>query len=59
VIRFAEFYHQVKFPQALELLYQWRGLARLLRQAAGFYGMQLHRHGEAVAYKHSRNPSAV
>ena len=27
VIRFAELYHQVQFPQALALLRQWRGLA--------------------------------
>ena len=27
VIRFAELYHQVKFPQALALLRQWRGAA--------------------------------
>ena len=50
VIRFAEIYHDVKFPQALALLRQWRGLAPLLQQAADFYCMQLHRHGEAVAY---------
>jgi DNA primase len=54
VIRFAELYHQVKFPQALALLHQWRGLAPLLHQATGFYHMQLHRHGEAVAYLHQR-----
>ena len=54
VIRFAEIYHQVKFPQALALLQQWRGLAPLLHEAAGFYRMQLHRHGEAVAYLHRR-----
>jgi len=30
VIRFAEIYHEVKFPQALALLRQWRGLAPLL-----------------------------
>jgi len=54
VIRFAELYHQVRFPQALALLYQWRGMAPLLHQAAGFYRMQLHRHGEAVAYLHQR-----
>jgi DNA primase len=54
VIRFAELYHQVKFPQALALLYQWRGLAPLLHEAAGFYRMQLHRHGEAVAYLRQR-----
>src|SRR5882672_1554285 len=54
VIRFAELYHQVKFPQALALLHQWRGLAPLLHEAAGFYRIQLHRHGEAVAYLHQR-----
>ena len=54
VIRFAELYHQAKFPQALALLYQWRGLAPLLREAAGFYRMQLHRYGEAIAYLHQR-----
>ena len=54
VIRFAELYHQVKFPQALELLHQWRGLGPLLHEAASFYRMQLHRHGEAVAYLRQR-----
>ncbi len=54
VIRFVEDYHQVTFLQAVTLLYQWRGLAPLLRDAAGFYRMQLHRHGEAVAYLHQR-----
>ena len=50
VIRFAEIYHDVKFPQALALLRQWRGLAPLLQQATDLYRMQLHRHGEAVTY---------
>ena len=50
VIRFAEIYHEVKFPQALALLRQWRGLAPLLQQATDFYRLQLHRHTEAVAY---------
>jgi len=50
VIRFAELYHQVRFPQAVALLCQWRGLPPLLHEAAGFYRMQLHRHSEAVAY---------
>jgi hypothetical protein len=50
VIRFAEIYHDVKFPQALALLRQWRGLAPLLQQATDFYRLQLHRHTEAVAY---------
>src|SRR5690242_10898209 len=54
VIRFAELYHQVKFPEALALLHQWRGLPPLLHEAAGFYRMQLHRHGEAVAYLYQR-----
>jgi DNA primase len=54
VIRFAELYHQVKFPQALALLRQWGGLAPLLYEAAGFYRMQLHRRGEAIAYLHQR-----
>jgi DNA primase len=54
VIRFAELYHQVKFPQALALLHQWRGLPPLLHEAAGFYCMQLHRHGEAISYLHQR-----
>ena len=53
VIRFAELYHQVRFPQALSLLHQWRGLAPLLHEVAGFYRMQLHRHSEAVAYSGS------
>ena len=48
-IRIVEHYHQVKFPQAVALLYQWRGLEPLLHEAAGFYRMQLHRHGVAVA----------
>jgi DNA primase len=58
VIRFAELYHQVRFPQALALLNQWRGLAPLLHQATGFYRMQLHRHGEAVEYLHHRGVSS-
>ena len=54
VIRFAELYHQVKFPQALTLLRQWRGLPPLLHETAGFYRLQLHRHPEAVAYLYLR-----
>ena len=54
VIRFVELYRQVKFSQALALLHQWRGLAPLLHDAADFYRMQLHRHGEAMAYLHQR-----
>jgi hypothetical protein len=54
VIRFAELYHQVKFPQAVVLLRQWRGVEPVLQQAASFYRMQLHRHSEAVAYLYQR-----
>ncbi len=58
VIRFAEIYHDVKFPQALALLRQWRGLAPLLQQAADFYRLQLHRYSEAVAYLQQRGVHA-
>jgi DNA primase len=54
VIRFAELYHQVKFPQALVLLRQWRGAEPVVQEAARFYHMQLHRHSEAVAYLYQR-----
>jgi len=54
VIRFAELYHQVRFPQALWLLREWRGSAPLLQAVADLYRIQLHRHGEAVAYLHQR-----
>jgi DNA primase len=50
VIRFVEIYHELRFPQALVLLRQWRGLAPLLPEAAAFYSLQLHRHSQAVAY---------
>jgi DNA primase len=54
VIRFAELYHQVRFPQALWLLRQWRGSAPLLQVVADLYRVQLHRHGEAIAYLNQR-----
>jgi DNA primase len=54
VIRFAELYHQVKFPQAVVLLRQWRGVEPLVPEAARFYRIQLHRHSEAVAYLYQR-----
>jgi DNA primase len=54
VIRFAEIYHEVRFPQAVALLRQGRGLAPLLQDAADFYRLQLHRHCAAVAYLHQR-----
>jgi DNA primase len=54
IIRFAELYHQVGFPQAVALLNQWRGLAPLLPAATDLYRLQLHRHSEAVAYLRQR-----
>ena len=35
MIRFAELYHQVKFPQAVALLHQWLGLAPMLNDSNG------------------------
>jgi DNA primase len=54
VIRFAELYHQVKFSQAVALLYQWRGAIPVLHEAARFYRIQFHRHSEAFAYLYQR-----
>jgi DNA primase len=54
VIRFTENYHEVRFPEALSLLLQWRGLTPLLDETARFYQLQLHRHSEAVWYLHQR-----
>ncbi len=59
VIRFAQDYHQVKFLQAVARLYQWRGLAPLVHEAADFYRMQLHRHGEAVEYLQQRGVRGI
>ena len=50
VIRLAELYHGVRFVEAMALLRHWSGLGSLLPDVANFYQMQLHRHGEAVAY---------
>jgi DNA primase len=54
VIRFAELYHQVNFPQALTLLRQWCGLTPLLNAVIDFYRMQLQRYNEAVIYLDQR-----
>jgi DNA primase len=54
VIRFAEIYHEVRFPAALSLLRQWRGFAPLLDETAHFYQLQLHRHSQGVSYLHQR-----
>jgi DNA primase len=62
VIRFAEIYHQVKFPQALALLREWCGLIPLLDQVTDFYRIQLFRHRNAairyaqVGFTSSVNP---
>lgn len=58
MIRFVELYHQVRFPQALTLLRQWRGWAPVLHETGEFYRVQLHRHGEALAYR-KRSLAAV
>jgi DNA primase len=54
VIRFAEMYHELRFPHVVALLRQWRGLTPLLQDAANFYRLQLHRHSAAVAYLDQR-----
>jgi DNA primase len=54
VIRFAELYHEVKFPQAVVLLRQWYGVGPLLEEVTNFYRMQLTRHREAVSYLEQR-----
>ncbi len=50
VIRFAELYHHVKFPQAVAMLRDWRGVTPLLEEVTSFYRMQLSRHCEAISY---------
>src|SRR5260370_39561607 len=54
VIRFAELYHQVNFPQALTLLRQWCGLSPLLNAVFDFYRIPLNRYNEAVGYLDQR-----
>jgi DNA primase len=54
VIRFAELYHQVKFPQAVVLLHQWRGVGPVLQEAVRFYRTQFYRHSEAFLYLYER-----
>jgi DNA primase len=54
VIRFAELYHQVHFPQALTLLREWRGLAPLLNAVFDFYRVQLQRYNVPIAYLDQR-----
>jgi len=54
VIRFAELYHQVNFPQAVALLRRWCGLAPLLNAVIDFYRIQLQRYNDAVVYLDQR-----
>jgi DNA primase len=54
VIRFAELHHHVKFPQAVAMLREWRGVTPLLEEVTSFYRMQLSRHREAVSYLQQR-----
>jgi DNA primase len=58
VIRFAELYHQVKFPEAVALLREWCGVTPLLEEVTSFYRMQLYRHREAVSYLQQRGLNA-
>ena len=54
VIRFAELFHQVNFPQAVAILRRWYGLCPLLEAVSNFYCIQLTRHREAVSYLEQR-----
>jgi DNA primase len=54
IIRFAELYYQVKFPQALTLLLDWRGITPPLDEAARFYQSQLPLSGAALSYLRQR-----
>jgi hypothetical protein len=44
----------VKFPQAVVLLRQWRGVEPVLQEAVRFYRTQFHRHSEALVYLYER-----
>jgi DNA primase len=61
VIRFAELYHQVNFPQAVTLLRQWCGLTPLLNTVIHFYRSEEspeRARAKAAAYSTSR-PGSV
>jgi DNA primase len=63
IIRFVEFYHQVKFPQALAGLLQWCCSLPVLRAAADFScRMRWQRRGEALEYLYQhgiRSPEVI
>jgi DNA primase len=54
VIRLVELHHCVRFMDAMALLRHWSGVGSLLRDAASFYQVQLHRHPEAIDYLQQR-----
>jgi DNA primase len=54
VIRFVELSCNVRFPEAVSLLHQSRGVSSLPDATARFYQDQLHRSAEAVAYLRQR-----
>ena len=54
IFRFVELYHQLNFAQALATLLGWRGHLPLLRAAADFYHIQLHRRREGLEYLYQR-----
>jgi len=54
VIRFVELSRNVRFPQALALLYRSCESPSLLETTSRFYHDQLHRNGEAIAYLRQR-----
>lgn len=54
VIRFVELSHNMRFTEAIALLRRFSGLGSLLKDAANFYQVQLHRHSEAIEYLQQR-----
>lgn len=54
ILRFVEIYHQLNFAEALASLLRWSGQLPLLRAAADFYHIHLHRHREGLDYLYQR-----
>ena len=54
ILRFVELYHHLNFVEALASLLRWSGQLPLLRAAADFYHIQLHRHHGALDYLYQR-----
>jgi len=59
ILRFVELYHQLTFVEALASLLRWSGQLPLLRAAADFYHIQLHRHHGALDYLYQRGIRAL